>query len=238
MTRKMYDSVTAKDIPSNVQMVAGYISGTYKWNAADWARFPNAVHVHIATQAYINDGEVLDVERGDATPEESVDWVIHRRAVGIDPSIYCNQLNGWPYVIQAFKNRGISEPHYWVARYDNIAIIPVGAIAKQYANSTFSGGHFDLSVVADYWPGIDKDTIVTPDEIRAIAVAILDVDLRGGKSLADAARSINAGEIAQNVVITPEQIETIVSGIISGLPVEALTLQDVETAVRNVLRSV
>lgn len=170
MTRTMYDSVTATDIPKSAQMVAGYVSGRYRWSAADWARFPNAVKVPIATQASVNDGQVLDVEPGDAEPWQAPGWVLRRRASGVDPTVYCNELNGWAAVRQAFWNQHVAEPHYWVARYDGKALIPAGAVAKQYANPTVHGqGHYDLSIVADYWPGIDlpepqeDDVSVYPD---------------------------------------------------------------------------
>lgn len=160
MTRLMYDSITAADIPANAQIVGGYVNGTFKWSDADWARFPNAVHVRFATRAYVNDGCVLDVERGDATPAEAPGWVTMRRAAGCDPSVYCN-ASDWPAVRAAFSSAGVAEPHYMIAHYDNIATIPVGAVAKQYINDPASGGHYDLSVVADYWPGVD-----TPSQNR------------------------------------------------------------------------
>jgi hypothetical protein len=154
MTREMYDSVTAKDIPSWAALVGGYVSGPYKWKPADWAMFPNAVHVPIATQANVNDGVVLDVERGDATPEQAPGWVERRRAAGIDPTVYCS-LSVWDEVKRAFEAAHVPQPHYWIAHYDGADILPVGTVAKQYINPPNSGGHYDRSIVADYWPGID-----------------------------------------------------------------------------------
>lgn len=163
--RDMYDSVTPADIPSSALMIAGYVDGPYRWSAAGWARFPNAVKVRIATRASTNDGNCLDVERGDASPLEAPEWVEMRRRAGVWPSVYCNQLFGWSDVRQAFRNAGVIEPPYWVARYNNVKTIPADAVAKQYANSTMAGGHYDLSVVADYWPGIDEGVnVLTPED--------------------------------------------------------------------------
>ncbi|GLY65481.1 hypothetical protein [Amycolatopsis taiwanensis] len=53
----------------------------------------------------------------------------------------------------------MTQPHCWVARYDGVANLPVGCVAKQYINPPGSGGHFDLSAVADFWPGIDPAPI-------------------------------------------------------------------------------
>lgn len=152
--RTMYDSVTAADVPAGAQIVGGYVNGTFAWSAADWDRFPTATKVRIATRANVNDGNVLDVEKGDATPGEAPGWVVMRRAAGVDPTVYCN-ASALATVQAAFTAANVPQPHYWVAHYDNIPSIPDGAVAKQYINDPSSGGHYDLSAVADYWPGVD-----------------------------------------------------------------------------------
>lgn len=152
--RTMHDSITAGDIPADADMVAGYVSGTWRWSDADWARFPDATKVRIATRADVDDGHVLDVEPGDAIPAEAPGWVAMRRRAGVDPTIYCN-LSALPQVRAAFVAVGVPEPHYWVARYDGVADLPAGCVAKQFIDDPQSGGHFDLSAVADYWPGVD-----------------------------------------------------------------------------------
>ncbi|HXR73345.1 hypothetical protein [Actinocrinis sp.] len=153
MTRTMYDGVDASRLPTNAQLVAGYVDGLYAWSAADWARFPHSVKVRIAVLSGTNDGEVLDVEPGNATPAESVDWVLRRRGAGVDPTVYMN-TSTWSTVRSAFRARGVAEPHYWIAQYDGVASLPAGAVAKQYYNNNQAG--YDLSVVADYWPGVDS----------------------------------------------------------------------------------
>ena len=151
MTRKMYDAVTPANIPFDAQMVAGYVDGRYAWKAADWARFPSAVKVRIAVFPSTNDGNCLDIERGDATPLQAPGWVAMRRKAGIDPSVYCS-LSIWQNVKAAFQNAGVAEPHYWIAAYPgNGPNLYPGAVAHQYANP----GPVDISVVADYWPGVD-----------------------------------------------------------------------------------
>lgn len=175
MPRIMFDSVTARDIPLDAQMVAGYINGTYKWTDADWARFPNAVKVRIATQANVNDGHVLDVEPGDATPAQAPGWVVKRRQAGVDPTVYCNELNGWQAVRQAFRDQGVPEPHYWVARYNNMRVIPHEAIARQFINPPLSGGHYDLSIVADYWPGVDGGNMADSVDVQVAVWRLWDL---------------------------------------------------------------
>lgn len=153
--RTMYDAVTPGNILKanpHPQMVAGYLNGTYAWSAADWALFPGAVHVGISIRASDHIGHVLDVEPGDATPAESVDWVIARRAAGADPSVYCN-ASTWPTVVAAFNARGVATPHWWAAKYDGDPTLLPGCVAKQYLGDVAPG--IDISSVADYWPGVD-----------------------------------------------------------------------------------
>ena len=150
----MYDSVTPTDIPASARMVAGYVDGRYAWSAQAWRRWRGARFVRIAVLASTNDGNVLDVERGDATPAQSVGWVLMRRRAGGDPSVYCN-ASTWPAVRAAFHAAGVAEPHYWIASWGTGPTGIAGAVAHQYADPPASGGHYDLSVVADYWGGVD-----------------------------------------------------------------------------------
>jgi len=153
MTRLMYDSVTAGDIPNDATMVAGYVDGHYRNIDTIRKRFPHALVVGIAVDARTNDGIVLDVEQGDATPTESVAWVVKRRHAGKDPSVYCS-VSEWNAVRAAFHDAGVEQPHYWVAHYDGVASVPKGAVAKQFKPGS-AAHHYDISVVSTYWPGVD-----------------------------------------------------------------------------------
>lgn len=151
MTITMYDSVDANSIPLNAPAVAGYVDGLYAWPASGWSRFPGALKVRIAVFATTNDGDVLDCEPGNCTPAQAVDWVLMRRAAGKDPIVYCNQLSttvGLPAVRLAFQQRGVPDPHYWVANYDGVATIPAGTIGKQYTDNPPSNP-YDTSVMVD-----------------------------------------------------------------------------------------
>lgn len=153
--RLMYDSTNPLDIPVDAQMVAGYVDGLYAWPQLGWDRFPDAVKVRIAVDAFTDDGHVLDVENGAATPVSAPWWATRRRAAGITPSVYMNGAT-WPAVRQAFIDARVREPYYWLALWDGQADVPSGTIAKQYANPTFTHQHFDLSAVSAFWPGVDE----------------------------------------------------------------------------------
>jgi hypothetical protein len=154
--RTMYDSLVASSIPRDAEMVAGYIDGAPGfpfWSDDDWALFPNAVKVRIATQPHTDDGHVLDVEAGNASPEQAPAWVTMRREAGMHPSVYCSEAF-WEECIHAFTDQGVGQPEWWIAGYPGSVgegKIYEGAVAHQYVDV----GPYDLSAVADYWPGVD-----------------------------------------------------------------------------------
>lgn len=151
MTRFMYDSVDANTIPISAEVVAGYVDLNYAWPASGWARFPHAVKVRIATSPFTDDGHVYDFEPGnDMTPAHLVNWLGMRRRAGITPAVYMD-AGRWPVVRQIVANARIPEPLYWVAHWGISPQIPAGAIGLQYKNTP----GYDLSVIADHWPGVD-----------------------------------------------------------------------------------
>lgn len=90
--RTMYDSATGMTIPAHATVVAGYIDGVYKWTTAEWDRFTHALKIEIAISASLNSGDVLDIETGDATPEQAEGWIKLRKAAGYyRPTIYCSR---------------------------------------------------------------------------------------------------------------------------------------------------
>ncbi len=161
--RTMYDSADPSAIPAGAQLVAGYVDGADQqvvqaWRDAFAGRFSTARQVRIAVLPTTDDGHVLDVENGDATPVSAPGWVRMRRAAGLaSPACYVNRGN-WAEAIQAFADQGVPEPLWWIATLDGTQLPPEGGvIACQYAGSDRSGGNFDLSAVADLWPGVDPE---------------------------------------------------------------------------------
>lgn len=151
MTRTMYDAVTPSRIPSGATLVAGYVDGRYANLTAMRQRFPHATVVEIAV-SWRTRANVLDVETGDATPAEAVKWCTQTMADTDNHSltIYAN-ASMWSQVVSAFKAAGVTLPQHWVADWDGQASVPAGKVAKQYRNTA----GYDLSAVADHWPGVD-----------------------------------------------------------------------------------
>lgn len=163
--RPMADSVNWQDIPVTMPMVAGYVPPShFAWPPEAWARFPNSVKVRITPSAAVfGPGiNVLDVEVGDASAAQVPGWINESRAAGQEPTVYMT-ISSWPSVIRACTSARVAVPEFWVAQWNNTQNLPsvsvdgvtYTAIAHQYADPTTSGGNYDLSVVAPFWPGVD-----------------------------------------------------------------------------------
>jgi hypothetical protein len=157
MTRTMYDSITSGDIPLGRQMVAGYVDGTYAWTPADWARHLSSTQVRITVTGATLDADVADVENGDLTAAQGADWVKRMLAAGKRPTLYFSASRN-AEIDAAVSAAGVGPDDGWMKWSANWTGVVPGApygIAEQYANPGTSGGHYDLSLVADYWPGVD-----------------------------------------------------------------------------------
>ena len=170
--RTMYDSVNASAIPDTAAMVAGYVSGPYAWHQQDWERFVHARCVHIATSADVDNGEVLDVERTDATPAQVPAWLQKRAEKGVLGSVYCG-LDAVPQVLAACVSASVAFPPLWIAHWDNTQELPGFAVAKQYKSTNA----WDISVVRNHWPGVDPEESgnATPPSERYFASVSVEV---------------------------------------------------------------
>jgi hypothetical protein len=144
----MWDSIDPNALDPNAEMVAGYIDGLYVWPSWAWnTLFPRAIKVHIAVRAATDDGEVLDVEKGDAIPAQCPGWIQRRQAAGVRvPGIYCG-LSAYADV-ERFCT-GLQHV-VWVADWTGVPHIPdlPNVIGCQYA----AKGTYDLSLMKAGWP--------------------------------------------------------------------------------------
>lgn len=204
----MYDAVNPDNIPRTPPptIVAGYINGPIStWPAPAWTQFPTAYMVRISVLASADAGEVLDVESGDATPEQAPNWVRLRRAAGIDPVIYCNQ-GTWEEVQAAFAAASMPQPHYWIANWDNQPTLISGAIAHQYKNDLSPG--YDVSVVDPMFrwamPTPSPAPTPTPPPIPSggFNVSNMPTISQGSTgNVVKTAQSVMAGKMGQHIAI-------------------------------------
>lgn len=159
--RLMYDAVDYTQIPRDTHaLVAGYADGRIsRWPYAAWLAFPNAQLVEITTDP--NSGEyanVIDVETGDYTPAQAVIKMQWLRARGIQPTVYCTRT-GQAEVIAACRAANVLLPHWWLAIPNGVPELLPGVVAVQFLWGSVRGGPLiDVSVVADFWPGVDRQS--------------------------------------------------------------------------------
>lgn len=172
--RRFLDAVNWAAIPLDTSMVGGYVRPSpYAWPPEAWAAFHNAVQIRITPSATVArlGVQVLDVERGDASPDQVPGWCEASRSATQEPTVYTG-WGQWADVIRACLAARIPMPQFWVALWNGTQDLPTivvdgityTATAHQYADPTTSGGQFDASVAAPYWPGVDpipEETVVT-----------------------------------------------------------------------------
>lgn len=186
MALVMRDSIDAPLIPRDTPVVAGYGDGKFIWSpnwrdGGNWFDlFPNSVKLVIAVFAQ-DAGDILDVETGDARPDQVPDWCARfnrpgRRA----PTIYCNRAT-WPLVIDALASAGTNPagPHvdWWIATLDgttNVAIPPGGKAPALV--QVVDTGAYDESIILDpSWVGLGGPEVLDPND-PVVQEILLELD--------------------------------------------------------------
>lgn len=186
----MYDSTVPEHIPPDSAYVAGYMDGAWPWMRTRPALFPKAKKLDIAVFASTQ-AKCLDVEKGNATPQQAPGWAKDQRALGEDPWVYCSRLSvyGWQAVQDAFNAQKVAHPWYFVADYTTprgtlMVLNGHTAIAHQYADF----GPLDASALTDTAIELLGGTVTapTPAEYAAAVWKIL-IDWRDadGRNMVD-----------------------------------------------------
>jgi hypothetical protein len=113
----MFDSVTVSEIPRDGQAAAGYTSGLFHtWPEIKAGPWPRKLSIAVTAS---EDAECLDVEPGDATPEEAPAWVRRQKARGVKRPVLYASLSNMSAVLAALARAGIdrSEVKVWTAHY-------------------------------------------------------------------------------------------------------------------------
>jgi hypothetical protein len=142
----MYDSIDLAAIPETALAVAGYVDGHWPTFGELVAKFPHAKHLSIAVFAR-DDAHALDVETGDATPDEAPGWLTRQHGRGVArPWIYAN-ASTWAVMGPILKSATFRRSQYrvWVADWTGQPHLPDGADACQYTDRAM-GRNLDASL--------------------------------------------------------------------------------------------
>jgi hypothetical protein len=154
-TDVMYDSISASSIPPNATLMAGYINGKAQWQSYYQMAIdhPNDTVLSISVAAHGTSGyvasDILDIENGDASPDDAPGWTTAMRALN-RPIItnYCSRLGTWPATQKAYKTQNVLPPDFWIADYTTQPHLVPGSVATQWIDA----GPYDISLTNGTWP--------------------------------------------------------------------------------------
>jgi hypothetical protein len=198
-TRVMYDSTTADDCPPGADLYAGYISGTWLTYDRLLQLYGSSKMVSVSVTA-AQAAEVLDIESGDATPDQAPSWWQRSRQADVErPCCYCNQSTE-PAVDEALHAAGVptTQACFWIATLDGTivqGVTPHGypIVACQNQGQAQTGGHYDSSVVFDdSWPTGD-----VPMDQSQLAAWMADIEAR----VAGMAKTLSSGQPLQGATM-------------------------------------
>jgi hypothetical protein len=171
-----YDAVTVENIPAAATHVAYYVDGTFANGDAMRQRFPKATMLSITVEGSVADA--CDCETGDMTVATAAAWAHARVAAGqYRPIVYAN-LNTWADLglMNALAPLG-DKVRRWLAEWNNVADIPAGYDAHQYAT-----GSVDTNVAyPEFFATAPAHPKPKPTRNTGIAKAELQYDFATGK---------------------------------------------------------
>jgi|SRR5215469_2870907 len=176
MTVVMYDSIDLSQFPPNPPAVAGYVGGHWPTYPELVKKFPNAHHLSIAVTASQN-ARCLDVEPGDATPEQAPGWFANHADHSQGTPVLYTSASGVQHLINVMTNAGYARNRYlvWSAHYTFYShICSPGTCGYPTADATQwtdkSGGkNLDESLCSDAFFGASPSPIPVPEGTVSIS---------------------------------------------------------------------
>lgn len=179
-TMVMYDDVNVSLIPADAEYIAAYADGRYENVDAIKKRFPKAHIVLIDVRASYHNGDVLDVEKGDATNDQAPEWFKLRKGktkTTAKPVLYTSASN-ITQLVKTMASAGISRDQYliWSAHYTLKSHICnpstcgyAASDATQWTDKSH-GKSLDESIVNDnFFKATKPKKVKTPEITKAIA---------------------------------------------------------------------
>lgn len=140
---QLYDSVTPSAIPGSSQAVAVYANGQYAAQPQQVGK--RGLTLWIDTNGSDPHADVLDVEPGDATPDQAAAWVQQKlNAHPNSTAIIYTMLSQWGPVQDAVSHLAWwmpSHTKYWIADPTGVPHIVPGSAATQW----YWGQNYDVS---------------------------------------------------------------------------------------------
>jgi hypothetical protein len=156
VTRTAGDSIVLANIPTNVDIAISYGNGDYQVNYDQFiAKFPTPKYARALIDVNATDPlgcSILDVENGDAVPDDAPKWIVDHHAAHTDtdvamPVIYVNRDNKQAVIDACTAAKLVLAKDYWlwVATGDGTIVTGPGIVACQSEWYTT----WDKSVVFD-----------------------------------------------------------------------------------------
>jgi hypothetical protein len=139
---RIYDSVTPSALPAH-NAIATYSNGSYAVSPSQVAGHKTVLWIDVTGYNY--KASVLDVEPGDATPQQAANWAWHRlHAQPRDLAHIYTMLSEWPAVKAAIAHlpaKMRSHVRYWIADPTGVPHVVPGSSATQW----YWGSSVDIS---------------------------------------------------------------------------------------------
>jgi peptidoglycan hydrolase-like protein with peptidoglycan-binding domain len=188
----MFDSVDLSQLPhGDGYAYAGYADGKYVNVAELRDRFPGAHILSIAVDA-AHDADCLDIETGDATPDQAAAWFARQKARGVTrPCLYASAFLMDTEVIPAIRRAGIGPRNVrlWSAHYNgqphrcgpaSCKELGIDADGTQWTDRAL-GRNLDQSLLSDDFFGTPPAPPPAPKGWTAAMIADLPTLVQGNR---------------------------------------------------------
>lgn len=180
----MFDSVTLSAIPAAAPAVAGYVNGNWPTYNQVVVKWPQARHLSISVNQ-AGDAECLDVEGGDATPDQAPAWILRQQARGVARPVVYTSVSAAQTLLNVLAHAGIprASVRLWTAHYTYTAHLcgpgcgyglTTTADATQWTDRSL-GRNLDESLTAESFFGATPPPPVAPPPSFPISEVTVDM---------------------------------------------------------------
>lgn len=174
----MLDSVSVAALPDGPYAYAGYVDGRFNTWVKLRMRFPDSPLLSIAVFPQ-DDADCLDIETGDARPDQAAVWVARQFVRGATRPVLYASVSVMNVVVESILAAGIdrSRLRLWSAHYGagqhicgpgTCRLIRIGMDGTQWTDH-FQGRNADASLLLpDFFGKLSQQFVLTPAQMGAI----------------------------------------------------------------------